>query len=204
MPLPIGQGHVLFIEAEAVGLEPTTGISPAPAFEAGSSSGRMTSILSSCGDRNRTCVRAVNSRLPVPARTPPQFISVSVAGFEPTISCARGTRISRLSHTLMIVRGLPQTTLHPAGVEPAHPPWRDGTLPLRHGCLRPGRIVKEQFQSHVARWACIRRTFVIANEKAPGGTRTHVAALRVRSLRLWTTSAHFQWDQTDLNRHLLG
>jgi hypothetical protein len=44
----------------------------------------------------------------------------------------------------MIVRGLPQTTLHPAGVEPAHPPWRDGTLPLRHRCIRPGRIVKDQ------------------------------------------------------------
>ena len=71
-------------------------------------------------------------------------MSVSVAGFEPTISCARGTRISRLSHTLMIARGLPQTTLHPAGVEPAHPPWRDGTLPLRHRCIHSGRIVKEQ------------------------------------------------------------
>ena len=52
----------------------------------------------------------------------------------------------------------------PAGVEPAHPPWRDGTLPLRHGCFRPGRIVKEQIF------------------RAPGGTRTHVAALRVRCL----------------------
>jgi len=33
-----------FIKAEAVGLEPTTGISPAPVFETGSSSSRMTSI----------------------------------------------------------------------------------------------------------------------------------------------------------------
>ncbi len=32
-------------EAEAVGLEPTTGHRPAPAFEAGSSSGRMTSVM---------------------------------------------------------------------------------------------------------------------------------------------------------------
>ena len=58
---------------------------------------------SSCGDRNRTCVVTVNSRLPVPARTPPQCFSVSVVGFEPTFSCARGTRISMLSHTLIIV-----------------------------------------------------------------------------------------------------
>lgn len=43
-PWPIGQGHTLLFEAEAVGLEPTTSVSPAPVFETGSSSGRMTSI----------------------------------------------------------------------------------------------------------------------------------------------------------------
>ena len=37
--------------------------------------------------------------------------------------------------------------------------------------------------------------------RAPGGTRTLVAALRVRYPRRWTTSAH-QWDQRDLNPHL--
>ena len=31
---------------------------------------------------------------------PHRITSVSVAGFEPTVSCARGTRISNLSHTL--------------------------------------------------------------------------------------------------------
>ena len=68
-PLPLSQGHMLFHEAEAVGLEPTTDNSPAPAFEEGSSSSRMTSL--SCGGRNRTCVKTVNSRPPVPARAPP-------------------------------------------------------------------------------------------------------------------------------------
>ena len=91
-PWPIGQGHMFLFKAEAVGLEPTTGVSPAPAFEAGSSSSRMTSICCSCGDRNRTCVTTVNSRLPVPARTPPQCVAVSVVGFEPTFSCARSAR----------------------------------------------------------------------------------------------------------------
>lgn len=133
-PWPIGQGHMFLFKAEVVGLEPTTGVSPVPAFEAGSSSSRMTSVDSSCGDRNRTCVTTVNSRLPVPARTPPQCVAVSVVGFEPTFSCARSTRISKLSHTLKLVRGVPRTTLHPVGVEPTHPPWRDGTLPLRHRC----------------------------------------------------------------------
>lgn len=31
----------------------------------------------SCGDRNRTCVGAINSRLPVPARDPPQDVNGS-------------------------------------------------------------------------------------------------------------------------------
>ena len=89
---------------------------------------------------------------------------VRMVGFEPTISCARGTRISKLSHTLLIVRSKPRTTLHLAGVEPAHPPWRDGTLPLRHRCILS--------------WSNCHRS----NWRAPGGTRTHVAALRVRGL----------------------
>jgi hypothetical protein len=38
------KGTYILSQAEAVGLEPTTDISPAPAFEAGSSSSRMTSI----------------------------------------------------------------------------------------------------------------------------------------------------------------
>ena len=54
--------------------------------------------ITSCGGRNRTCVGALNSRLPVPARAPPQSKS-GTAGFEPTISCSRSTRNSRLSHT---------------------------------------------------------------------------------------------------------
>ena len=52
----------------------------------------------SCGGRNRTCVRAVNSRLSVPTRIPQQN-RFGVAGFEPAISCSRSTRNSKLSHT---------------------------------------------------------------------------------------------------------
>ena len=93
MPLPIGQEHMLFFKAEAVGLEPTIPILRDTCFR-----GRLLIQpddfhSSSCGNRNRTCVVTVNSRLPVPTRTPPQGFSVSVVGFEPTFSCARGTRI---------------------------------------------------------------------------------------------------------------
>ena len=83
----------------------------------------------SCGGRNRTCVGVINppmADLPVPARDPPQK-SVRTAGFEPAISCARGTRNPRLSHVLKNER--------PAGIEPTLPPWQGSRLPLHHGRL---------------------------------------------------------------------
>ena len=134
-----------------VGIEPTS-----PAWKAGTFAARPRAHSSfSCGGRNRTCVRAVNSRLPVPARVPPQWkTTVRTAGFEPAVSCARSTRIARLSHVLKEER--------PAGVEPARPPWQGGRQPLHHG-----RVLRSP--------NCQRA-------RAPGGTRTHVAALRVRNL----------------------
>jgi hypothetical protein len=98
------------------------GIEPAsPGWKPGTFAARPRA--QSCGGRNRTCVGAINSRLPVPARVPPQ--SVRTAGFEPAISCARGTRNPRLSHVLKQER--------PAGIEPALPPWQGSRLPLHHG-----------------------------------------------------------------------
>jgi hypothetical protein len=52
----------------------------------------------------------------------------------------------------------------PAGVEPAHPPWQGGRLPLHHGHRSTASELSKR-------------------PRAPGGTRTHVAALRVRCLR---------------------
>ena len=85
---------------------------------------------------------------------PHRIMSVRTAGFEPAISCSRGTRNTRLSYVLNRER--------PAGVEPAHPPWQGDRLPLHHGRLVGSRIVKDP--------------------RAPGGTRSLVAALRVRCL----------------------
>ena len=56
-----------------------------------------------------------------------RIIKVRTAGFEPAISCARGTRNPRLSHVLKQER--------PAGIEPALPPWQGSRLPLHHGRL---------------------------------------------------------------------
>ena len=112
---------------------------------------------SSSGGRNRTCVPPVNSRALVPARTPPESSrrTVGMAGFEPALSCSQGRRISQaFLH--------PETNKCPAGVEPALPPWQGSRLPLQHGHTSP----KPNCQ----------------RLRAPGGTRTHVAALRVRCL----------------------
>ena len=64
-----------------------------------------------------------------------RIISVRTVGLEPTISCTRSTRNTRLSHVLKHE--------HPAGLEPAHPAWQASTLPLRHGRLVGSRIVKD-------------------------------------------------------------
>ena len=109
------------------------GIEPAsPGWKPGTSAARPRA--QSCGGRNRTCVGVINSHLPVPARDPPQL--VRMAGFEPAISCARGTRNPRLSHVLKNER--------PAGVEPALPPWQGSRLPLHHGRLCHNQIVKQR------------------------------------------------------------
>jgi hypothetical protein len=44
-----------------------------PGWKPGTSAARPRA--QSCGGRNRTCVGAINSRLPVPARVPPQYQS---------------------------------------------------------------------------------------------------------------------------------
>ena len=64
-----------------------------------------------------------------------RITSISVVGFEPTISCSQGTRIPRLSYTLLLIRfrRFKRTPERPAGVEPAHLPWQSSTLPLHHG-----------------------------------------------------------------------
>lgn len=68
-----------------VGIEPTS-----PAWKAGTFAARPRARSSiSCGGRNRTCVRAVNSRLPVPARVPPQSKKNSQDGWIRTSGLVR-------------------------------------------------------------------------------------------------------------------
>ena len=154
-------------QAEGEGVEPSRLIARPGSGRVPSPIGLSFRVLSS-GGRNRTCVPPVNSRVLVPARTPPESWcqAVGMAGFEPALSSSQGRRIGQ---AFLHPGSSRSPNKCPAGVEPARPPWRGGRLPLHHGHLRRPRIVKEP--------------------RAPGGTRTHVAALRGRCLRRWTTSA---------------
>lgn len=73
VPEPIGQGHVLSRRKERESNPQGSNARPA------SNALAIASWLAlpyhqGCGGRNRTCVRAVNSRLPVPARAPPHRV----------------------------------------------------------------------------------------------------------------------------------
>ena len=129
------RARVSFIKAEAVGLEPTSEFYSPPVFKTGSSASRITPV------ENKAAVAGIE---PASGRLTVAFpyqhrthckISISVVGFEPTISCSQGTRIPRLSHTLLLnwFRRLKRKPKRPAGVEPAHLPWQSSTLPLHHG-----------------------------------------------------------------------
>ncbi len=138
---------------------------------------------SGCGGRNRTCEGAVNSRLPVPTQAPPQS-RVGVVGFEPTISGFRRRRISRLSYT------------------PIKSARRELNPHLRRGIAVRCRYITGAQKNKTC------RLVKEHSSRAPGGSRTLVAALRVRSRGLWTTSASYlsvvQWDQRGSNPHSPG
>lgn len=86
-------------QAEGEGVEPSRLIARPGSGRVPSPIGLSFRVLSS-GGRNRTCVPPVNSRVPVPARAPPESFrpTVGMAGFEPAISCSRSGRIPRLSY----------------------------------------------------------------------------------------------------------
>ena len=73
VPEPIGQGHVLSRRKERE--SNPQGSNARPASNALAIANWLAlPYHQGCGGRNRTCVRAVNSRLPVPARAPPHRV----------------------------------------------------------------------------------------------------------------------------------
>lgn len=193
------------LSAAEVGIEPTPRRSERPILPLDDPA-VIVHVHQSCGGRNRTCVRAVNSRLPVPARVPPQnrpesrglrleeeielerFLKpqvsrlkprrVRTAGFEPAVSCARSTRIARLSHVLNQER--------PAGVEPARPPWQGG----RQAATSWARFaITELSKSQSTGWDSNPRRRITGAESWPlddqcllfsgtGGHRTHIVRFK--------------------------
>ena len=129
-------------QAEGEGVEPSRLFARPGSGRVPSPIGLSFRVLSS-GGRNRTCVPPVNSRVLVPARTPPESsrYTVGMAGFEPAISCSQGRRIGQ---AFLHPESSRSPKKCPAGVEPARPPWQGGRLPLHHGHLRRPRIVKDR------------------------------------------------------------
>ncbi len=80
-----------------------------------------------------------------------------MAGFEPAISCSRSRRIN-------------QAFLHPESSRSAQ---RESNPHVRHGKAVGYRYIM----------GTLTEAELSKKPRAPGGTRTHVAALRVRSLR---------------------
>ena len=111
-------------QAEAVGLEPTSGMSPPPVFKTGSSSGRMASVRSSCGGWNRTNMKTFRTSRPTVRRprigplSSGRRIRTSVAWFK-----ARKPTASRSPIVIHLKC--------PMGVEPISPAWRAGAFAAR-------------------------------------------------------------------------
>ena len=153
-----------------MGLEPTTDDSPAPAFEAGSSSSRMTSVCRSTGCQP---VSVFEMRLQARTGWQPVLRKAAVAGIEPasgrlTAACPyqhehhRNVSAGAAVFPHSLSHQLPSSKERPAGVEPALPPWQGGRLPLHHGRSRLLTMLRAPDQPAVG-----------------ARTRTHVAALRV-------------------------
>jgi hypothetical protein len=148
------------IEAEAVGLEPTTGLLPAPAFEAGSSSSRMTSVIFKLRrQESNPCPRRLTAVCPYQhglhrKNTKSAWPDLNRRSRAPATTEDGGARrISRLSHTLMFVhRGstsgdeTDDSRERKSTQRELNPHLRPGeTVRCRYvmSALSPGQVVKE-------------------------------------------------------------
>ena len=109
------------MKAEGEGIEPSRLIARPGSGRVPSPIGLSFRVFSS-GGRNRTRVPPVNSRVLVPARTPPQSSrpTVGMAGFEPALSCSQG-------------RWNGQAFLHPESSRLPTSAQRESNPHVRHG-----------------------------------------------------------------------
>ena len=120
--------------------------------------------LVSCGDRNRTCAGALNRRLPVPTRAPPQFESAQLDLNQRSPVPETGG-IARLSYT-------------PNARAPSGSRTRTSAM-----ARRPTGVLPVGARCRYIMGACFVTNSIVKELRAPGRTRTDVAALRVRNLR---------------------
>jgi hypothetical protein len=162
-------------------------------------------VSPSCGGWNRTSVWAVNSRLPVPTRVPPQC-KVRMAGFEPAVSCARRPCYARCPAEY-------QAFLHPACEPDAHRvagqcshagPRNDlhGTLKSAQRELNPrflhGKQVGFRYIMGALWYAELSMNKSTERESNP----RHRITKAVSSPLDYRCQQSLQWDQRDLNPHL--
>ncbi len=170
-PLPLGQGH---IKAEGEGVEPSRLIARPLSRRLPSPIG-LPFRIASCGGRNRTCVVALNRRLPVPTQAPPQS-TVRTAGFEPAISCSRSTRNTRLSYVLIIKSAQRESNPH-----------------FRHGKAAGCRYIMGASESLVE---------LSKNQEHRAGLEPTSPHYGCGILAAGRPVPFFQWDQRDSNPHL--
>ena len=175
-PLPLGQGHIKRKERESnpQGLSldcfrdschrqlACPSVCEAAAAGIEPASGRLTAacLYQHRPHRNtESGWQDLNQRSQAPrACAIPGFATpwqVGVAGFEPTLSCSRSRRISRLSHT---------PSKHPAGVEPALPPWQGSRLAATSWVQR---IVVELSKIESTGWDSNPRRRITGAESSP-------------------------------------
>ena len=171
-PLPLGQGHAQRKERES---NPQG--SSLDRFRDGCHRPLACPSVTSCGGRNRTCVGALNSRLPVPTR--PHRNRVGAVGFEPTISCSRSRR---------------NCQAFPRRCKSAQ---RESNPHIRHGKAVGCRYIMGA--CFVSRFNCQR---TISEHRAglePASPHYGCGILAARRPVLCC-----QWDQRDSNPHLSG
>lgn len=138
--------------------------------------------IKSSGSRNRTCVWAINSRLPVPTQDPPEYVSTQ-SGWSDLNRRSRAPEargVARLSHTLI-------NEERPARIELAIPPWQGDGLPLHHGRLllaqpncQRSRALSEN-RTHATALRKRRhstRPSVLIHLSGIGGHRTHIDRIK--------------------------
>ncbi len=163
---PVGPGRGR-IPAEGEGVEPSRLIARPSSSRVPSPFG-LPSRPCSTGGRNRTCELLFNREAHEPAHATPVRISVGAAGFEPALSWSRTRRIRQ-----------------PFPRPESSSAQRESNPHFRHGEAVGDRYIM----------GTIADAELSKKPRAPGGTRTHVAALRVRGPRRWTTGAEIERDQ---------